>query len=154
MSENVQTKLPEFGEAVLRLQEFLAREKLSEKLLWIFRKDVTSCKRRVVIKVPIPKENQRLAEARYEEGRNRDWGISLQVLCALGNSPCCYIWLPKNEMEAEYALMIDHGLKMSVPVDLIQARAVKNGLLWRAYLWVDKNSGWEGLSEDLPWKKV
>src|SRR5215207_6044566 len=98
--------LPTFAEATEQLRAFLRSQQLSAEPLWVFREDVTSYKQRFLVKEPLPPENQGLVELFYERGRQRGYGVRLEVLCVLGKRPCCYIWLPKDRMEAEYALML------------------------------------------------
>jgi hypothetical protein len=145
---------PTFAEAVVRLRGFLLSQKLSSQPLWVFREDVTSYKRRVLVKEPVPPENQKLVELYYELGRQRGYGVRIEVLCLLHKRPCCYIWLPQDRMDAEYALMLFSSLIISVPTELPEARPVTSELKWRAYRWHDEKSGLPLLVDRVPRRNI
>ena len=154
MSERIGSEVPPFSEAVKQLQQFLVGQQLSPELWWVFREDVTANKQRILIKEPLPTENQRIAEALYERGCQRGLGIRLEILCLFESRPCCYVWLPKDELEAENSLMLMSRFIISIPTALPLARGVKNGLLWRICRWIDKQSGWNGMAERVPHRNI
>ena len=151
MSTESNPQMPVFGEAVKKFQKFLVSQHVSSELLWIFREDVISRKRRVLIKEPLPSENTRLVESLYERGCQRGLGVQLDMFCLLGSRPCCYVWLPEDEIDAQY--MMVGGLKLSVPKDWLHARWVKSNLVWRVHVWLDEQSGWNKAEDRLPHKQ-
>jgi hypothetical protein len=152
MSNETQPDTPAFNEAVHQFQEFLISQNVSSDLLWVFREDASSHKRRILIKEPLPPENIRAIESLYERGTERGLGVRLEALCLLDYRPCCYIWLPEDEVDASYAVL--SGLKMAMPVDLLAARSVRNALAWRIYSWLDKKLGFNGLANALPRRNI
>lgn len=152
MSEELIPQMPVFGDAIKKFQKFLVTHHVSSELLWVFREDVTSRKRRVFVKEPLPSENARLAESLYERGCQRGLGVQLDALCLLGSRPCCYILLPEDELDAQY--MMVKGLKLSVPTDWLHARSIKSNLVWGIYVWLDELSGWNKGQERLPRKQL
>ena len=120
----------------------------------MFREDITSYKQRLLVKEPLPLRNQGLVELFYERGRQQGFGVRLEVLCVLGNRPCCYIWLPKDRMEAEYALMLFSPLIISAPTELPEARPVTSELKWWVYRWHDEKSGLPLLVDRVPRRNI
>ena len=154
MSVETETEVPALPNAVRQCQDFLTGQNISPALLWVFREDVVWRKRRILVKEPLPAENERRVESLYESGRRRDLGIRLEVLCLLGSRPCCYVWLPKDQTDAEYALLLMSKLIISVPTDLRAAESVKNPLAWRWQRLVEGGVGWESMVERLPRRNI
>ncbi|MCH7725979.1 MAG: hypothetical protein IH991_05790 [Planctomycetes bacterium] len=105
---------PPFPEALDRFQNFLASEGHCTELLWIFREDVVERCPRTYLRVPL-RNDETLVELLYDEGLQRGLGIHLNVFCFLEDRPCCYVWLPKDEEDASYRMLL--GLKVSIPAD-------------------------------------
>jgi hypothetical protein len=151
MSAQPNPQMPAFNEAVEHFRKLLVSQQISSELLWVFREDVTSHKRRVLVKEPLPFENERIAALLYERGCQRGLGVQLDVFCLLGSRPCCYIWLPEDEYDAHYMI---GNLKLSVPTDLLPARSVNSNLMWRVHVWLDERSGWNKAGERLPRRHI
>src|SRR5256885_6286733 len=107
-----------FDEALDSFREFLSGQGLSTDLVWVFREDVIFQRERTFIKTPVPVENETRARACYELGQKRDFGINLQAFCLLESRPCCYILLPEDDLDAQYLLMSNISLKLSVWTNL------------------------------------
>ena len=131
---------PTFARAVDDFQKFLAEQSVSPELVWIFREDVVSHDGAIFIREPLPKVNIAIAETLFERGWKRGLGVSLDVLCLVGSRHCGFIWLPKNEREAELHLLA--GLKMSVPSKPMVASSVRNWFKWQWHKWFDEKSYW------------
>ena len=154
MSVETETEVPAFPDAVRQCQDFLTGQNISSDLLWVYREDVAWRKRRILVRYPLPAENERLVESLYERGRRRDLGIRLEVLCLLGPRPCCYVWLPQGRTDAEYALLLTSKFIISVPTDLRNAESVKNPLAWRWHKLVEGGTGRESIVERLPRRNI
>ena len=154
MDVETETEVPAFPDAMRQCRDFLTGQNLPSDLLWVFREDVAWRKRRIFVRQPLPAENERLVESLYESGRRRDLGIRLEVLCLLGSRPCCYVWLPKDQTDAEYALLLMSKFIISVPTDLRNAESVKNPLVWQWHKMVEGGAGWESIVERLPRRNI
>jgi len=121
--------LPSFTEAVSTFKAFLEREGASAQLLWVDREDVTSHRRQIWVRIGDAREAARRAEARYEAGREKGLGVSLRAVCKVGDSTACYVWVPKDKTDAEYAMQ-PRSLKCAVPVPLISASVVRSSVYW------------------------
>ena len=122
--------LPPFTEAVAKFAAFLEREGAPAQLLWVDREDVTSHRRQIWVRIGDAMEAVRRAEARYEAGRERGLGVSLRAVCKVGAATACYVWVPKDETDASYAMQ-PRSLKCQVPVPLISASVVRSSIYWR-----------------------
>ena len=154
ISAEPEPEIPSFNEAVKQLKDFLISQNLSPELLWVFREDIVWRKQRILIKEPLPQENESVAESLYESGRQRELGIRLETLCLLGSRPCCYIWLPKDQMDAEYALLLMSNFIISVPTDLKRAESVRSPLIWRAHKLFEGVPAWISMVERLPRRNI
>lgn len=121
--------LPSFAEAVATFTTFLDREGAPTQLLWVDREDVTSHRLQIWVRISGVSEAARRAEARYEAGRENGLGVSLRAVCKVGESAACYVWVPKNEIDASYAMQ-PRSLKCQVPVPLISASVVRSSIHW------------------------
>ena len=144
-----------FYEAKQFFQNFLSKQGLSSDLLWVFGEDVISLENRFLIKVPLPAENESFAQACYDIGLERDFGLCLHAFCLLDGRPCCYVELPKDDLDAQYSLMGNLSLKCSVRSDLINAEPIESFLVWQTYCLSEKFSDPRfSTLEKLPFRKA
>lgn len=118
-----------FLEAKKYFQNFLVQQGVSDNLIWIFREDIIPQDDGVLVRMPLPSENEKCAKYYYETGCKRELGICFIAFALLNSHPCCYIQLPLNKIESEYMLMSD-GLKCSINTDLLKAKSVNSALTW------------------------
>jgi hypothetical protein len=124
-----ETPVPPFTDALATWLAFLERAGAPTQLLWIDREHVTSQRRRIWLRRGDPSAAARRAAARYEAARARGLGVSLRVVCQVGAACACYVWAPKDETEASYALQ-PRSLKCQVPVPLLAAEEVRSSIYW------------------------
>src|SRR3954469_8987600 len=106
--------IPDFRTAVEQFRDFLAQiGHPASELLWVFREDVSTRLRRVLVKVPLPANNERATADRYERGRAAGVGVCLFAYCRLGTGLCCSTWFATDH-EAS-ARRLCWGLKLSSP---------------------------------------
>lgn len=129
-----------FDEAKQFFQNFLSEQGLSSDLLWVFGEDIICLPKRFLIKVPLPAENESFAEICYNVGRERDFGICLHAFCLLDGRPCCYVWLPEDDLDAQYSMMGNLSLKCNVRNDLTNAEPIDSFLAWQAHRLTEKFS--------------
>jgi hypothetical protein len=138
----------DFDAATQSYKQFLAEQSLSTDILWIFREDVTVKKRQICICWPLPSENPGLAEQLYEQGRDKGSGLRLDTFCLVDNRPCCYVWVPRDEVDADHAMLSE--LKMSVPTEPIHAKRIRSKVLWQVITWLNSRSKVWGFEEEIP----
>lgn len=121
---------PSFDVAVLQLKDLLSRHGIDGEILWIFKEDVSVTRGgQPWIRWPVPSTNPREMEVVYENGRRSGNGVELSVYCALNGSPCCFVFVPQDKLDAEHRMI--HGLKLSLPVSLRKARRLGKGVCGR-----------------------
>jgi hypothetical protein len=108
---------PEFQVAVERFRSFLLGQNINGRLVWVFDEDVSRRGRSIRIVAPLAEDNAARARDAYNSACKKSLGVRLDVICSLGADLCCMVWSPKDETEAEYALM-PRGLKLRVPTPL------------------------------------
>jgi hypothetical protein len=143
--------IPGFEVALDQFRAFISEMGYSaNSLVWIFREDVSTNRRRVLIKVPLPHENERVARTRYEQGRALGIGVCLEVFCQLESALCCSTWFVKDLEESTSKLC--YGLKLSVPplTDLVIAEPVQNSLDWALRSQLDSRSEFNQFRDFLP----
>ncbi len=141
-----------FATAVVQLREFIGNEGILNPPVWVFREDVVSVKWRIWVRTPLPEQNQSRAEVLYETARARGLGVALQVLCLLDFEPCCYVWCPRDEMDAEYAML--SGLKLSIPHPLLAADSVDNLPMWWYRGWQERRCSFPSYVNRVPKREV
>lgn len=104
-------ELPSFEDATAQLQAFLGHQQHSQEIVWICREDVFQQWPKLYVKVPLPNESS-LAEKIYKAGVRRGLGVEISVCCFVTGLACCYVWIPKDEIDAEYRML--HGLKLKI----------------------------------------
>jgi hypothetical protein len=140
--------IPAFNLAIDSLERFLKEQGQPQKALWIFREDITWHDGKFFIKLPLPAENQSLVTQLYAYGCSQGLGVLINMLCVVDSQPCCHIWLPKNEREAELALLA--GLKFSSPSNPPIAQAIFSSALWRFHVWQGRHSDADKWLDQVP----
>jgi hypothetical protein len=143
--------IEDFDTALRQFHRFLAGVGHPHRhLLWIFREDVSTHKRRVLLKVPLPADNERVAQTHYEQGRRLGIGVCLEAFCRLGPALCCTTWFVRDWEESARRLCGGLKLRAPSPSDLVSARPVRGKLLWAARRWLDNHSGFNHFRNFLP----
>src|SRR5437588_5300528 len=116
---NNMIQTPSFDEALALFRNFVVEQGFSAELEWVFREDVTNCRRNYWVHVPVPKANTELTRRHFEIGQRRGLGVTLEVLCRLRGRSACFVWWPEDEEAASYAMQ--GPLKMKVPIEPVDA---------------------------------
>jgi hypothetical protein len=141
-----------FDEALGSFREFLSGQELSTDVAWVFREDVIFQGERIFIKTPVPAENESCARACYELGRKRNFGVNLQAFCLLESRPCCYVLLPEDDLDAQYLLMSNISLKLSVWTNLRKAESTSNPVQWLALKLMNRRAQFSSPDDHIPSK--
>ena len=76
-------------------------------------------------------DNRELAQAVFELGKRRGFGVELHAFLLLNGIPCAYVILPDDELDAQYRLMDKGFVKYSVRLNLREAQNIKNTIAWK-----------------------
>ncbi len=124
----------DFGAAVARFQQFLEANNFSERIVWVMREDVlTTGKRYIYVRVPIPAVNEVKACRMYNEGLTQGRGLLMSTVCRMNASTYCYIWFPKSVEEVPQGIWpYDGSLKLSAREKSSSpaARPIRDGVSW------------------------
>ena len=96
---------PPFIHALATFTLFLSKNGFSSELVWVFREDVTSCGRDYWVHLPLCAATMPCWPKQYNEQRCRHGlGVTVNALCQLPGGLACYVWFPKDEVDASYAM--------------------------------------------------
>jgi len=134
----------DFGAAVARFQQFLRTNNYSGNLVWVMPEDVlTTGKRFIYVRVPIPAINEMKARRMYEEGVAAGRGLLMSTVCQMHASTYCYIWFPKSVEEVPQGIWPHDGsLKLSAKDKSsgLASRPIRHRVLWTLLeFWQRKN---------------
>ncbi|HKI31032.1 MAG TPA: hypothetical protein VKA46_04145 [Gemmataceae bacterium] len=88
------SETPPYDDALNAFLRFVGEQGFSTELMWVFREDVTNCRRRYWVRVPVPEANTTSARQHFELGRQRGFGVTLEVLCRLEGRSACFVSWP------------------------------------------------------------
>jgi hypothetical protein len=133
------TAAPPFGEAKASLERFLGEQGWPGRVVWVFREDVMSYKRKVWVwrREGGDGEAERLTEELYEAGRAKGLGVLLSATIRFADAMGCHVWVPGTELAAQYAMM-PRGLKLAVLTEPLEGMVVRSRIRW----WL--RNGWNG----------
>lgn len=143
-------ELTSFNEAQSEFKNFLAGEGRSSNLLWLFREDVIFLFARVFVRIPVPAENEARMAACYELGKTRGFGLNLHGFCLLDSQLCCYVVLPKDDLDSQYRLMAPNAIKYSFRSELPRAESVRNPVLWKFRSLQSKRARFSHFDDHMP----
>jgi hypothetical protein len=130
---------PPLEAAMATFRGFLLREGLANAIRWIWRDNVytrrapgsyRSWRRPIYLNLDGTADTS-LVGRYYRWGVGRKLGIALCVFCVADGQPCCYVYLPEDETDAEYRMMtsLKYQIPSPVPVATIVANPLRRWLL-------------------------
>lgn len=143
-------ELPPFDTAIDSFRDFVADQNQSANLRWIFREDIVELGWQTYIRLPLTADEEMVRQL-YTEGLERGYGVNLHAYCFLREQTFCYIWLPKDEVDADYRMLA--GLKFSMsatPERRKKAIGVGSGLRWRWLRWLESRDPQHNWADDIP----
>jgi hypothetical protein len=143
--------IPGFEAALAQFRRFVADVGHSPRgLFWVFREDVSTYRRRALIKLPLPADNEQVARTRYEHGRRLGIGVCVDGFCRLGADLCCTTRFVSDLEESARRLCGGPKLSVPSPADLAVARPVRSKLVWALRSWLDTHSKFPHYRHFLP----
>ena len=122
-----------FDEAVQRLTRFLGDQGWPMDLAWRFETDIVpDSPGEVVVRRRSKVDSLLASRAHYEAGRRLGVGVALEVACDLEGVACATVYWTTDVKEAEYRMMPEHGLKLSVASPHRRGRSVGIVRWWLA----------------------
>lgn len=92
-----------------------------------------------------PAKRQELAKTEYESAIRRNIGLAFEGKCKTDRWTICHVYVPVNDLDAQYRMIPQTGLKLNVAVDPLPAILLESRTLWRILKWVlkTKNPAWD-----------
>jgi len=132
-------EMPPFDEGLATFLRVIRDQGVSTDLLWVFRKDITTCRHDVWIRLPVSTDNIKRAQRDYEEGRRRGYGVGLEVLCLIRGRSACTVRLSGYRTAGKPLYGAMKGpLYVSVPTTPVEARPVRSTWTWAVRRWVNR----------------
>ena len=119
-----------FAEWTKRLSDFLRGSGLPARVAWVDWGDVLISQGRLYVRGFAKSSRPSTAETRFQRATDRGVGISLEAVCKVGDASCCFVYLPRDQDEAQRLMIPQTGVKLSVPTLAAEARTIKNPIAW------------------------
>ncbi|HLJ90698.1 MAG TPA: hypothetical protein VKZ53_28085 [Candidatus Angelobacter sp.] len=122
-----------FGEALARFEEFLANQGYPSSVIWVTPDDVLlSGSQEIFVKTPVSPQNEVSVRKIFDEGMRQELGVLFTTLCETGRISYAFAWTPKDDLDAQYALM-PKDLKLSVGIGYSRrpGKEVESHIYWR-----------------------
>lgn len=118
-----------FQQACEQLQNFLQTEKRPHVIHWIFREDVLLFKRNILLRWPLPTDNERQAEKLFCLGKAKGLGLALAVYGVDHTNAYGYVLVPTDQADSEALMMAD--LKLSYLNDQRKIVKIRTAIAWQ-----------------------
>ncbi len=128
-----------FDDAKNEFTAFLTANGIAKPILWVFKEDIFSRKTDTYrtdfwMKLPLPRENEKLAKSHFETGKQKGLGLGLTAFAACGEGLCCSFVVPADAEDGQYMLMSSEHMKYSfIDRDMPRARVVRSKILWKLF---------------------
>ena len=122
-----------FEDSFAEFRQFLSANGYADQVIWLTPDDVILTGRRLVyLRVQSARTNEESARRLFQLGISKQTGVLWGALCEREGATYAYVWVPRDEREAETHLMAE-GLKMSVRAESsrLQAKPIRNPFHWR-----------------------
>lgn len=128
VTDSITDPPPTLSAAEEKFSTFLASQGCPRTICWLAPGDLlVDTRTHHWIRVR-PNAAKRAAE-RYAEGFEGKLGIELRVICATQAETFALVFVPKDDLDAQYHLM-GRGLKCTCPVKRYSTSTVRNPLKW------------------------
>jgi len=119
-----------FDSAVNDFIRFVVEQGYPPTLLWTTQQDVVLWRRRFFVRWSDPVERSQQAEEDFENGLARGFGVALDGRGKVDSITISRVFVPEDDLDAQYRQIPLTGFKMSVAVDPRPFVLVKTVALW------------------------
>ncbi|MFZ6757559.1 hypothetical protein ACO0K9_10070 [Undibacterium sp. Ji50W] len=118
---------PEFDKAIVRFRVFLLSQGAPGKIVWVAPEHTICCGPdwKIFKDEGIPES---LVKEWYQQAKDSELGLRFCLLCKDSETSYCYLYTPVDVEDAEYKLLLNGSLKMSVPSDIPSATVISRGV--------------------------
>jgi hypothetical protein len=133
---------PDFYSAADDFARFAVSQGYPLNLLWVTQADVVLLRwmRTWTYFVWKGEPNKRQGEVRivYQNAMARNVGLTFEAKCKTDRWTICRVYVPENDIDAQYRMIPDHGVKMNVATDPKPTMFIRSRLLFRFLRWCAK----------------
>jgi hypothetical protein len=137
---------PEFDQAVVKFQAFLAAHGWPSTVLWLRPSDAELRRKRIVVRPAPPSVGQAHARGIYSDAGSARLGVMLEGICHVDDCTFARVVRPRDADASERGLYPD-GLKLAV---VTSAPPATLGRLWK-WPWSVAGTPWPPHDPDLRW---
>lgn len=119
-----------FAEAIKSMQAFVLDHARLSGIFWVFSEDMIYLPNQVVINSASIDNNENIARTFFNLGVERDFGLAINAFCQVDGRAGCTIQLPEDDVDAQYKLMANTGVKYSIREPLLAAK-LESSFVWK-----------------------
>jgi hypothetical protein len=123
--------MADFASTVTNFTRFATEQGYPSKLLWTSPDFVLYWRRRFFVLAVDPEKCRVQAQADFEAATARNVGVAIEGKCKTGTTTICRVYVPIDSTDAQYRLIPEIGVKMTVLRDPLPAIVVRNLFRWR-----------------------
>ena len=139
-----QARVTTFNEAATDFAKFAADQGFPAHFLWITAEDIVFWKGHYFVLRGDPAQREVEARERFNEGLARTVGIELEGKSKADGWTICRVYVPEDDIDAQYRMIPQQGVKMSIPTDPKPTVLLKNRPLFQLiYWWRKKTYPWQ-----------
>jgi hypothetical protein len=131
--------LPDFDSTVEDFIRFATANGYPSALLWTSTDSILLWQGRFFVLVD-PEESKSRAKANFDAAMARNIGISVEGKWKTQNITICRVYVPKDDIDAQYRLIPEKGVKLTVMDDPLPVVLVRSRVLWRLLKLISKRS--------------
>jgi hypothetical protein len=136
-----QAKAKTFEEATNDFARFAEQQGYPARLLWITSADIVFWRGRCFVLLGDADTRRLQAKVRFEVGIARSVGMEFEGWCKADGWTICRVYVPDDDIDAQYRMILEPGVKMKVSVDFPPTRLVASRALFQLLkLWTKKTS--------------
>jgi hypothetical protein len=125
-----------FDTAVTRFRAFLVPQNYPPNLLWLKPDDIMFWCLRYFFWKGDSSERASHARIEYDKAVVRNLGIEFQAQCKTARWTICRVYVPKDDVDAEYRMIPKAGAKLSAANDPKPATEIDSPIQWRIPKWL------------------
>jgi hypothetical protein len=144
-----QSALKNFEDAAADFARFAVSQGFPPNLLWVKADNVLlgRWKGRWIYFIwkDDPAKRQQVAKAEYESAISRNIGVAFEGKFKTDRWTICRVYVPVNDLDAQYRMIPQTGLKLNVAVEPLPAMLLRNRMLWQLLKWMlkTKEPAWD-----------
>jgi hypothetical protein len=124
-----------FETAVTNFKAFLVQQGYPPNLLWLTPDDIVFGGLRYFFWKGDASERTSHAKSGYESGLAANVGIAFEARCKTERWAICRVYIPNDDLDAQYRMIPKTGVKFSATVDPRPATEIESRIQWRLLKW-------------------